>query len=581
MIVDWKPLLQVEAGLAVAPPADFDFELDDYTKTERKSTSSTDYLLHSLPRLLDNIPESTLANENFELTVTPDEIREAYENYIPSYTEDLPLPANLSDVESMDNQTIATFKSTASSTLSDLDYQFWASFCSNYTLTATKVPNYTATMVRAGIPPPIRGYAWKAMLHVSADCTLEKLYSSLAIEWSPYVKIISRDLHRTFPQIEMFKEEGGEGQLMLGKVLRAYSVYDMQVGYCQGLSFIVAPLLLHMTDCDAFCVLVKLMEVNSLRQVFGSDMAGLRIWLYQFEKLFEQQLPLLYEHFEKLGVQSIYTSQWFLSLFAVSAPLPILLRMWDLMFMEGVSETLMRTALAVLKKNQPLLLSLDESEDIMQHLLSRAVWGMYGDDVNDFLIDVVSFDIEVASASRLSELENELKQSELPPEPRQPPSRLSFPTAFLQSYENVKSAFKKSPTPSMHERRFSMLSLSSTNTSNRSHTADSYESLTTTLSNISLQPSDAKKINRRPIPAKQTEIKSQKEVDDLQTQISALLTTVQSLQKKQEILTDELDDMKIKREVDKSLVLQLLNSLGKEDTDTINDIAEIVRSRYD
>ncbi len=36
--------------------------------------------------------------------------------------------------------------------------------------------------------------------------------------------------------------------------------YDPDVGYTQGLAFIVAPLLLLMPEEEAFCVLVRLME---------------------------------------------------------------------------------------------------------------------------------------------------------------------------------------------------------------------------------------------------------------------------------------------------------------------------------
>ena len=41
---------------------------------------------------------------------------------------------------------------------------------------------------------------------------------------------------------EYFKD--GEGKEALYKISKAYSVYDGEIGYCQGLSFIVAVLLL-------------------------------------------------------------------------------------------------------------------------------------------------------------------------------------------------------------------------------------------------------------------------------------------------------------------------------------------------
>lgn len=59
--------------------------------------------------------------------------------------------------------------------------------------------------------------------------------------------VIQRDIHRTFPAHKCFKESGGSGQDALFKVSKAYAVHDSEVGYCQGLSFIAASLLLHVS----------------------------------------------------------------------------------------------------------------------------------------------------------------------------------------------------------------------------------------------------------------------------------------------------------------------------------------------
>lgn len=47
--------------------------------------------------------------------------------------------------------------------------------------------------------------------------------------------------------MDYFKEPGGEGQEMLFNVIKAYSLFDPQVGYCQGLHFVVGVLLLHVS----------------------------------------------------------------------------------------------------------------------------------------------------------------------------------------------------------------------------------------------------------------------------------------------------------------------------------------------
>lgn len=69
-------------------------------------------------------------------------------------------------------------------------------------------------------------------------------YRILTTKESPDEKVILRDIHRTFPAHEFFKESGGVGQESLYRISKAYSIYDSEVGYCQGQSFLIAALLL-------------------------------------------------------------------------------------------------------------------------------------------------------------------------------------------------------------------------------------------------------------------------------------------------------------------------------------------------
>lgn len=70
---------------------------------------------------------------------------------------------------------------------------------------------------------------------------------SFVLQESPNEQVILRDINRTFPAHDYFKETGGVGQDTLYKISKAYSVYDEEVGYCQGLSFLAATLLLHVS----------------------------------------------------------------------------------------------------------------------------------------------------------------------------------------------------------------------------------------------------------------------------------------------------------------------------------------------
>ena len=63
------------------------------------------------------------------------------------------------------------------------------------------------------------------------------------------------DLCRTFPKHRQFRESLAQstGQKSLYNVLKAYCLLDTEVGYCQGLSFVVGLILIYLPDEeDAF-----------------------------------------------------------------------------------------------------------------------------------------------------------------------------------------------------------------------------------------------------------------------------------------------------------------------------------------
>ena len=136
------------------------------------------------------------------------------------------------------------------------ELEFWAALVQDYPQTAHRLPTLTANKIRGGVPPPLRGVVWPAIAGAN-DSKLKEEFHKLAAQLSPYDGLIAKDVGRSFPGLEMFREKDGEGQRMLARVLKAFSLYDDKIGYCQGLGFVVGPLLMHMADADAFCVLVR------------------------------------------------------------------------------------------------------------------------------------------------------------------------------------------------------------------------------------------------------------------------------------------------------------------------------------
>lgn len=130
-----------------------------------------------------------------------------------------------------------------------------------------------------------------------------------------------------------------------------------------------------MPDEEAFCVLTCLMKQYGLRGHYTPDMEGLQLHLYQFEQILLEQLPHVYRHMERRGISStMYASQWFMTLFAYKFPLEVVFRIYDIMLSEG-AESIIRFAIALLKKNEKTILSLDF--EALLHFLKNGLFGDY------------------------------------------------------------------------------------------------------------------------------------------------------------------------------------------------------------
>jgi len=163
---------------------------------------------------------------------------------------------------------------------------------------------------------------------------------------------IIRDISRTFPSHIFFQQRHGPGQRSLYNILKAYSVYDRDVGYVQGMGFLAGLLLLYMSEEDAFWLLVALLKGAVHAPMEGLYQAGLPLvqqYLSQFEKLVMEHMPKLGQHFvEEMINPSMYASQWFITVFSYSFPFHLTLRVWDVFLYEGI-KVVFQVGLALLR----------------------------------------------------------------------------------------------------------------------------------------------------------------------------------------------------------------------------------------
>lgn len=126
-----------------------------------------------------------------------------------------------------------------------------------------------------------------------------------------------------------------------------------------------------MPEQEAFCLLVRLMNQYHLRDLFVQDMPGLHKSLYQFERLLEDFEPALYCHLHRRGISPhLYATQWFLTLFAYRFPLQLVLRIYDLIFSEGLS-AILRFGVVLMQKNATILLGLSDMQQLTSFLKDK------------------------------------------------------------------------------------------------------------------------------------------------------------------------------------------------------------------
>eukprot|EP00457_Paulinella_chromatophora_P006235 gb/GEZN01006253.1/.p1 GENE.gb/GEZN01006253.1/~~gb/GEZN01006253.1/.p1 ORF type:complete len:426 (+),score=24.82 gb/GEZN01006253.1/:295-1572(+) len=189
-----------------------------------------------------------------------------------------------------------------------------------------------------------RGERWKRYLRpdLLQSRFSENLYEkmlSLASTTKIHNRLIEKDVDRTFPVNKLFTPPHS-GMLALSNVLRAYSVYDSETGYSQGIAFLAGFLLLHLgNERETFWCLVAMMysEKYNMRALYRhSQCLVLKLLLEHFHRLLAQLCPEIHKHLEHVEiVPSMYATQWFCTIFASRFEQQFAGQIWDLFFIDG------------------------------------------------------------------------------------------------------------------------------------------------------------------------------------------------------------------------------------------------------
>lgn len=192
-----------------------------------------------------------------------------------------------------------------------------------------------------GIPQEYRWDGWKVAVHYDHYYSIvAPEYEELSSKTNAYSSIIQIDVPRTFPELKIFDEEV---QQQLSRILVAYSNYQPEVGYCQGMNFVAGLLLLvsGFNELETYVSFVGLMCEFGLADFYMPSFPLIQKYIQAFDKLTKNMWPGLHVHLKKEEISvAVFLHQWLLTMFVVILPLRTVVTLWDYILFNKLSSVM-------------------------------------------------------------------------------------------------------------------------------------------------------------------------------------------------------------------------------------------------
>ncbi|XP_022832315.1 USP6 N-terminal-like protein isoform X2 [Spodoptera litura] len=291
----------------------------------------------------------------------------------------------------------------------------WVKMLTNWDSPATKEKLHRR--IYKGIPNSLRIKVWCKLMDVnkikSANPGKFQEMLKLAKLWSTDVRQIDSDVNRQFREHQFYRERYSEKQCSLFNVLCAYSMYNSEVGYCQGMSGLAGVLLMYMDEEDAFWALAVLLSDKkyAMHGLYIEGFPKLTRFLEHHDKILTKFMPKLKHHFDKFGLDAIlYSLKWFFVCFVERVPFSLCLRVWDIYLLDG-ERVVTAMAYTILKLHKKAIMKLNDMDLIVNYIQLHKDFG--------FEDDIVIYHLERSM--------EELKRAKLdypgPPPPNELPKR--------------------------------------------------------------------------------------------------------------------------------------------------------------
>lgn len=276
--------------------------------------------------------------------------------------------------------------------------------------------------VYKGIPDSLRHTVWSRLLNlgkVMEDAKNRNKYQemlTLARTWSTEARQIDSDVNRQFREHVFYRERYSVKQKSLFNVLVAYSMYNTEVGYCQGMSGLAGLLLMYMDEEEAFWALSILLSDRkyAMHGLFIEGFPKLTRFLAHHDKIIAKFIPKLKKHFDQYNLDSIlYSLKWFFVVFIERIPFSLCLRVWDVYLLDG-EKVVTAMAYTILRLHKTKILKLKDMDLIVQYIQTKLHLDFGYDD--DFVIQTLEKCMDELRKAGL-ELPPPASEIELPKKP--------------------------------------------------------------------------------------------------------------------------------------------------------------------
>ncbi|XP_035017380.1 ecotropic viral integration site 5 ortholog [Hippoglossus stenolepis] len=228
----------------------------------------------------------------------------------------------------------------------------WISIILQWDRMMLKKTSKVKEQCQKGIPASLRAKCWPLLSAATDRMKQNKnLYELLDSQpaLQSWVDVIERDLGRQFPFHEMFLCKDGHGQRGLFRVLKAFTQYQPEEGYCQAQGPVAAVLLMNMPAEEAFWCLVQISE-QYLPGYYSPLLEGVLFDAGMLTWVLRRTCPAAHKHLQHHEVEPLmFATDWLMCLFTRHLPFNTLLRVWDLFFCYGV-RVLLQVAVVLVRR---------------------------------------------------------------------------------------------------------------------------------------------------------------------------------------------------------------------------------------